>query len=137
MQNTVLLTATIALFGAGNLSARSACLPADEALDQRIHLTIRLVTSTEPDYVRAREYQQLPAVPASEVQAIAVDSVCATARDSYNAALPLEMQQGGRRVYLVRVGDRYVVEDPGLRLGEFGLAMIMDRSFVVLRKLMR
>jgi hypothetical protein len=134
MKNILLATATLFVLGASTGRAQSACRSADAELDLRIRVTIQLVTSTDPDDVRARQHQQLPAVADSSVQAIFADSVCIAARDSYDAALPARMQQAGRRVYVIRVGDKYIVEDPTLKFGEFGLTMVLNQLFAVLGK---
>lgn len=115
-------------------SAQSACRPVDAELDERVRLTRRLVTSSDADDINARQRQQLPAVADTSVQPVSVDSICAAARDVYNAELPVAVQQTGRSVYVIRVGDRYVVEDPAVKFGEFGLMMVMDQSFAVLSK---
>jgi hypothetical protein len=119
---------------AADASAQSACLPTDAELDLRVRATRRLAASGQPDDVNARQHQQLPAVADTSVQAVSVDSICVAARDSYDAALPAAAQRGGRRVYVIRVGDRYVVEDPTLKFGEYGLMMVLDQAFAVLSK---
>jgi hypothetical protein len=37
-------------------------------------------------------------------------------------------------VYVIGVGDRYIVEDPTLRFGEFGLVMVFDDRFAELSR---
>jgi hypothetical protein len=115
-------------------SAQSACLPADGELDLRLRLTRRVVTSTDPDAIALRQRQQITAVADSSVQPVSNDSICVAARDSYNSALSLIDQRTGRRVYVIRVGDKYFVEDPTLKYGEFGVMIVLDQSFLVLSK---
>jgi hypothetical protein len=130
---TILFAALAALLlGGASATAQSACLPQDAGMSQRISATNRLLASSDSGAIRAREHQQLSAVADSSVQAVTTDSICVAARDSYNAALPPAAQQAGRRVYVIRVGNRYLVEDPTLKFGEFGMMMVLDDSFVVL-----
>ena len=118
------------LGGAG----QSACLPGGAELDERLHGTRRLVTSSDAGDVRARGVLRLSAVADSSVQPVSSDSICAAARDAYDAELPVTARRPGRKVYVIRVGDRYVVEDSTLRFGEFGLAMVLDERFAVLSR---
>ena len=130
----MLLTFGLAVSLASRVEAQSACRAADAELDMRLRATKWVVTSTDAGAMKARQHQQLPAVADTSVQVVTTDSVCAAARDSYNAALPATKQQAGRQVYVIRVGDRYVVEDPTLRFGEFGLMMVLGQSYMVLSK---
>jgi hypothetical protein len=130
---TILLSTLAALvLGSNSATAQSACLPSDLGMTQRINATKQLLASSDSSDIRAAEHKHLSAVKDSIVQAVTTDSVCAAARDSYNTALPSTIQQAGRRVYVIRVGNRYLVEDPTVMFGEFGMVMVLDDSFAVL-----
>lgn len=134
MANRILLTIGLAVLLASRAAAQSVCRGPDADLDLRVRVTKSFVMRTDAGAVSARQQQGLPAVSDTSVQAILTDSVCAAARDSYNAALPTAQQQPGRLVYVIRVGNRYVVVDPTLKFGEFELEMVLDRSYAVLSK---
>jgi hypothetical protein len=133
LMKTILFTTFAALvLGSTSATGQSACLPSDLGMSQRISATSRLLASSDSSDIRAVQHKQLSAVRDSSVQAVTTDSICAAARDSYNAALPSAVQQAGRRVYVIRVGNRYLVEDPTVMFGEFGMVMVLDDSFAVL-----
>jgi hypothetical protein len=76
----------------------------------------------------------LPTVPASEIVAVTDPKICAAAREAYNSALPPAQRDPNRSLYVIRVGRVYSVDDPALRIGEFGLAMTLDERFEVIAK---
>lgn len=55
-------------------------------------------------------------------------------RAALRAHLRIRMRPNALMTMPIRVGDRYVVEDPALRFGEFGLAMVLDHGFAVLSR---
>ncbi|MEP6621834.1 MAG: hypothetical protein ABJE47_21090 [bacterium] len=71
-------------------------------------------------------------MPDTAIVAVFDEHVCAPLRDAYNSALPSAKQASGRSVYVIRVGTVYVVDDPTLKFGEFGLKMTIDQSHIVL-----
>src|SRR3954468_5809702 len=101
--NRLILHFAITAILARAASAQSACRPADAGLDERVRLTRRLVTSSDAGDIAARRHQKLPAVADTSVQPVSVDSICAAARDTYNAVLPAADQRAGRSVYVIRV----------------------------------
>ena len=128
----VVLAAIVALSAPWTLRAQTVCRGPDSQTVLRRNTIARVVTDTA--LASARTMMAFPAVADSAIVVVTDESICTQARDAYNASLPTINQTSGRRVYVVRVGTVFSVDDPTLKFGEFGLAMTLSQTFAVLSK---
>jgi hypothetical protein len=94
-----------------------------------------LATNTDSIYVAHRQRYHITATDSSNVALVTSDSVCALAGDAYNANLSPAYQSASRAVYVVRIGNVYIVTDPSfLSGGAHGYIphMVFDANFVLL-----
>lgn len=94
-----------------------------------------LATDTDSVYVATRQRYHIPATDSLNVALVTSDSICALAGDAYNSHLSTAHQIANRPVYVVRIGNVYIVSDPSfLPPGVHGLIpnMVFDASFVLL-----
>jgi len=132
-----LLGALALAFHAAAIEARaqSVCLGADSLgapmLDQ-----IRLVASSnDPNMVTYRQRMKLSQVPAAQVVFVTDTKVCTKARDVYTAAIRrTDGVQPSGRVYVIKVGTTYVVNDPVQVAGEFPIRMTLANNYKILAK---
>ncbi|MFL5575050.1 MAG: hypothetical protein ACJ79S_03650 [Gemmatimonadaceae bacterium] len=108
----------------------AACLPAGAAAQQlAVHVT-ELVTRTDAATVRVRDAVKLLSVSASAVTVVADERTCQSAANAYQANLDAAATTAAPPVYVIAAGPkRYVVWNPGYRVGEFGLVAVMDNRF--------
>lgn len=92
-----------------------------------------LASSTDPADVATRARIKLPHAVAAEVSFISDSSTCAVLLAAYQHAGGTDPEQWGT-VRVARVRDVFFVRDPGVRQGEFSVAMVIDASGVVLGK---
>lgn len=113
----------------------STCRAADDESARLISAAKLMVTSTDSRWIQARNAYQLSVVPDTAIALVTDDSVCAQAGSAYNSALADGLRHE-RSLYVVRVGDRYVVEDPSTDASgaEYRLIVTLSSAFVVLAK---
>ena len=111
------------------------CQSGGDEADALLSYGKELATSTDSIYVATRQRYHIVATDSSNVALVTSDSVCSLAGDAYNAHLSVAHQVANRAVYVVRVGDVYIVTDPSfLPTGVHGLIpnMVFDANFVLL-----
>ena len=128
-----LVAGTVALATSSGLSkplpiasGNPICAPASDAYATRLLEQVRLIVSYPPIQSR-REELGLPVLDPSVVQPVRSDSLCRIAGRTMNHAWNIP-DSASRRVYLVRVGQRFWAEDAGLAGGEFKAVFILDST---------
>lgn len=114
----------------------ATCRPSSLLVELSVRGYQRLVTSTDTAAVASRHRRQLPAVPASLVSYVTDDAICAKAERAYTAAVGVRNPPvtPSLQVYVIKVGDVYVVWDPVQTGGEFTTGMTLSSSFKVLAR---
>jgi hypothetical protein len=105
------------------------CLGPDSYSDYHIRNLQDIASTTEPYLVEWRERVRLPVVPASEIAFVSDSATCARGVVAYNARANLEGEIA-TRVYVLRMGDLYVISNPQYKTGEWVAHFVFDRSFV-------
>lgn len=90
----------------------------------------KIATGTEYPYPILRDSLHIPAVAATEVAVVADSAFCADAAAVYDSVLAARGDQSnsGRNVIVVRVGDRYAVQDPQETVGEWRVTITLDSA---------
>jgi hypothetical protein len=126
-----------ATLAAAHRADGQACQPADSLADQQVASIRHIVTSTESHLVATRTAMNLPAATAQEVSYVSDEATCARLaavyRENAGPAGPESTFTG--RVFVVKVRDVYVVQDPGARSGEFGIELVLDSQDRVLARI--
>jgi hypothetical protein len=92
-----------------------------------------MMTSTDTAITNTRDLAyHLPAVPVAQVSIVSDTHTCGRAltavnRDPSNAHLA-----AATNVIVVQAGTNFVVTDPSVRMGEWGVITVLDRNFKVL-----
>ncbi len=105
--------------------AQSACRPYDYKAANLIGYLIRVIS--DPAYDDIRRDLQLHSGTSADVELIVDDTICAAAVTAYNLKVNSTAQ---RQVIVVRVGLRYVVEDPSVLGTDVSTpTMIFDKNW--------
>jgi hypothetical protein len=112
--------------------ASSPCRPLDSGGLAVLKSAIARATGTDSAAIRSRQNLQLPAVNANRVSFITDTTLCQKAVDAYAVAAGIPAT--GLSVYLVKVGNRYVISEPTVLIGEWWYSMTADRKFKILVK---
>lgn len=118
-----------ALVGVSGLSAQD-CLPEDDHLEGLFGYAIDLATSSDELYAASRDTFNVPATTVSEVERVFDNAICKEAAKKYKQEFTV--QGPAPDVYVVRVGERYLVTDPLTFMGEFSLYLVLDLGFNVM-----
>jgi hypothetical protein len=96
----------------------------------------QMMRSTDARWVNTRNAYQLPQVPDSAVVLVTNDSVCARADSVLNTILPNDAKPA-TSAYVIRVGDRYLVEEPSdaTKTAQLRLILTLDSKFAVLARI--
>lgn len=127
MTSFIGLTIHLRFFGVflGAAPAAGGCLPADETADGLRNLAVLYVSEAAD-----RALADLPDVPADSISIVQEDSICDQAVAAYHArwGTPLETA-----VYVIRVGNRYLVRDPSDYSGDYGVVAVFrdDWEYVI------
>ena len=120
----------------------NACAPVDEVGRSLLTYirTLVVATDTLPDERNAtRIAYELPRLDPDSVTLVTDPAICSIAAAAYTSAVNEDHESANqRRVHVVRVGSRYVVEDPytPARVGEWHVwAVFTDRWRLVTRVL--
>lgn len=128
----IMMFAAMALLLAPPAGAQDAgCRPTDEAAQGLREYAILLATEQSQEMIETRRVYGLVAVPESEVLIVTDRKTCAAAARKYQHALG-DRGRSDRRVYVVQIGERYIVYDPDERAGEFTVHMVFDKHFKLL-----
>ena len=92
-----------------------------------------MMTSADSHLASERRTVHLPLIPADSVVLVTDNSVCARMATAYSGALSPNKKPSGR-VYVIRVGTVYVVRDPAIVMGEYGLEMVITTEGAVLAR---
>jgi hypothetical protein len=95
---------------------------------------VSIVTGTDSGAVLRRNIYHLPAVSASKVSVVTTASVCKKAGAAYHTSVaPPGTPPVSRSLVVIKVSNnRYVVEDPNHRVGEFQSTIIVDAKWTFL-----
>ena len=117
-------------------STVAVCMPADKLAEVGTAILKRVVTSTDPQTVRARTAWGLPSVAASQVSYVTDNATCNSAEAAYTAGVspvaPGVTPWGKVRVW--KVGTTYVVHDTAQTRGDRYVAMTLSKQFKVVAK---
>jgi hypothetical protein len=91
-----------------------------------------IATGSDSNWIRSRATTRIPQVSASQVSYVTDAKVCQSAVNAYAAAA--NVPATGRQVYVVKVGNYYVVKDPTVRTGEWYFTVTMDRRFAIVAR---
>lgn len=141
MSNKILVGLTILVAAV----SFSACRPAVALQQGRCHVqdewsarllthATEVATATDAQNVAYRADRQLLAVPASSVSYVTDEAICTTIATIIDNALPPAERNPARAVYVVRIGTRYLAEDPTVEMGEFTLSLTLDENLNVLTR---
>ena len=122
--STLLLNASFAL---GQVPT-SPCADTTDGAGLVVYVQL-LMTRPDSDYVAQREQYELPLVGAKSISLASDEEVCKAAATAYSREVGDSGDIGrARRVNVIRVGDKYVVQDPYTphRLGEWSIWFIFD-----------
>ncbi|MEP6494899.1 MAG: hypothetical protein ABJF01_19590 [bacterium] len=111
----------------------SACLSANSYTAGEIAAIKQFIGATDSLGVDFRASVSIPVVADSSIRVEHDSGKCARALATYNAAMDLGVAPASR-IYLIRVGTRYVGSNPAVRTGgdDAGIAQIvMDATFSV------
>jgi hypothetical protein len=114
-----------ALFGGSSALKAQACRPADSGGQFIVGGLRSMMTSSFPQVIAGREMLKLPLVAASSIVFVTNDT-------AYANQLQVSGLTTSGRVYAVKVGTVYVVQDPTILLGEYRLNMVITEQGVVL-----
>ncbi len=103
------------------------CGPKDDAYAQEFMGYARNVT-TKPRNAALRSALGLPTVDSGELVFVQVDSVCMRAAAAINRDRG-SSGKGPQRVYTLKVGNVYWVEDPTYKAGEYIAGLVVDSTF--------
>ena len=124
--------ASLLLAAPAAAEAQAGCRPVDDHAEGLREYALQLATEQSPQMDSTRQRYGLVRVAEAEVQIVADDrQVCAAAARKFQHELG-EKGKAERQVYVVRIGDRYLVTDPTATAGEFHLHMVFDRHFKLL-----
>jgi hypothetical protein len=93
--------------------------------DQRAFMS--LMKSHDRDDVQKLVNYRLGRVRANDVKLVTDDNVCQRAANAYSSVL--RSPKPGRRVTLLKVGDRYVASDPNFKPDKHRRAVTFDSTF--------
>lgn len=105
----------------------SGCLPSDDEATSLLSYAVELATSSDPEIVATREDYGILAVPESDVELVTDGQTCKKAAREYKSAIGLSGQAPD--VHVVRIGTRYIVEDPNSFVGEYVIHVVFDQQF--------
>jgi hypothetical protein len=117
--------------GASNLLAQ--CRPADVQTTTMIRYMRQLATATPADSesVTVRTSYKIPAVAASQVALVTTARICRSALSAFRTAVPL-LLAAPSSVYVIAVGNVYVVWADGSPLSEWTQHVVFDSKFQIL-----
>lgn len=116
----------------GVLDAQEAgCRPTDEHVQGLREYALQLATEQSADMDSLRTRYGIVRVDASQVEIVSDARTCASAARKFKHELG-EHGKSDRQVYVVRVGERYIVSDPTAKAGEFEVHMVFDKHFKLL-----
>ncbi len=116
----------------GVIAAQEAgCRPTDEHVEGLKEYALQLATEQGADMDTLRARYGIARVDAAQVEIVSDAKTCAAAARKFKHELG-ERGRSDRQVYVVRVGDRYIVSDPTATAGEFEVHMVFDRHFKLL-----
>jgi hypothetical protein len=132
----VFIAVAALLLGVRTARAQSPCRPSDYESGRLIGVVHQMMRSTDARWTNTREAYQLPHVADSAVVLVTDDSVCAKADSVLNSILPSDVKPT-TSVYVIRVGDRYLVEEPSdnTQLVPLRLILTLDTKFAVLARI--
>ena len=132
---TLLVVLAVGVAAARSAAAQSVCLAADSLGAPLLEQVRHVASSVDAKMVSYRQYMQIPQTPAGQVQFVTDTRVCTKARDAYTSAIRrTDGVQPSGRVYVIKVGDVYVVHDPVQMTGEFQIQMTLSRTYKILAK---
>jgi hypothetical protein len=116
-------------------STSAVCAPTDDFTALFLSKIQRLVTSTDTGDVATRQRFHWPSVTARSVTYVTDDSVCSSAEAVYTPAAGLNPPPTpSGQVYVYKIGFVYFIFDRAQSVGEWTVAMTLDRKFNVLVK---
>ncbi len=125
------LAAAMLVIGSHASAQDAGCRPTDANAEGLRQFAVRLATDPSARMEAKRQRYSLVPVAATEVQIVTDPQTCATAARKFKHGLG-ESGKSDRQVYVVRVGDRYIVYDPTAKAGEFEVHMVFDKHFKLL-----
>jgi hypothetical protein len=131
----VVVVVTLGAAAACPATAQSVCLAADSLGAAMLEQISLVASSNDPQMATSRQHMQLPQVAATQVVFVTDTRVCSRARDAYTAAIRrTDGVQPSGRVYVLKVGTVYVVNDPVQLAGEFQIRMTLSSDYKILAK---
>jgi hypothetical protein len=129
-------TVAALLISAEPALGQSSCRPADNQSARLIGIVRQMMKSNDARWVNTRQAYQLPQVADSAVVRVADETICARADSVLNSILPADVKRVPS-VYVIRVGDHYVVEEPSddTKVGLLRLVLTLDSTFAVLARI--
>lgn len=127
----ILILCTVFLGLAVPVSAQT-CLPSDGSSANEVAWLTVVATSSDSQYLVRRQRYGIPSTQANKIYYVTDEAVCVAAAAAYQQAAGTQPSAGDRQVYVVKVGNVYVVRDPDEVNGEWGTSMVFDKNFNVL-----
>lgn len=128
----ILVLGAASMLPTGSLTAQS-CRPADDRSEFMLNTLKNMMVTTDGHVRASRDFEGIPAVDSADVVLVTDERICDKALRAYNEGVPSGVQ-GSTSVYVVQVGDAYVVLDPTRMAGEWAIEMVMDSHFNVISR---
>ncbi len=129
-KNLIVVSALVVM-GAARANGQSTgvpplCAPADDRWAEEMRGYINNILS-KPEFTKVRELDGLPAVNYSTVTSVQAEELCSKAAVFMNnhrkAPLPTPS-----KVYILKIGSVYWVEDPTYKAGEYTRVLVLDST---------
>jgi hypothetical protein len=118
-------------------AASAACRPFDAYADTLVGTLQALATSTDSGDVAQRNRLGIPATAAASVTYVTTEQVCSKAATAFAANVGVSNGPPVSGVlYVVKVANVYVVDDPSQKMGEFSIRMVLTDKFKYLSQFM-
>jgi hypothetical protein len=123
--------------GAGAQSGQvaSQCLPADGTAAGLIGVIKNIIKSTNAHGIALRDDVGLTGVDTSDIAVVTDAAICARAAAAIDELA--KVKASGRLVYVLRAGpNRFIVEDPRAKAGEYVSVEVFDSRFKLVKVLL-
>ena len=115
------------------LAQSHSCRPASELAENLIGYVRSLASATDSATAVRRVLWHIPAMPPDSIVFVDRESVCLRAARVYEQYVPDHKRHVARRVWVIKAGNVFIVSDPTVHIGEWGLTLVLDSRFRYLR----
>jgi hypothetical protein len=110
-----------------------SCRPASDRAENLIRFVRGLASATDSVGAAGRVLWHIPAMTPDSIVFVDRESVCRRAARVYEQYVPKHKRHVARRVWVIKAGNVFIVSDPTVHIGEWGLTLVLDSSFRYLR----